>query len=93
MLFSLLRKRVRKEPPLNLEKAREIAITVRQIRDGMDVGRDSDGNMVKVRYPDGIIDTAALAASLAPDLPTSVDELERVFTEAEELISDAVHTS
>lgn len=92
-MFSFARKAQHIDPPLSLLAATEVSLQVYRIRDGIAVGRDSDGNRITVRYPDGIVEEAAKAASMAPDLPTSLAELERVFVEAEQRTSTAVHTS
>lgn len=78
---------------LDYERAIEIAGTVKNIRQGIATTRDSDGNEVKVFYPESVVEDAARAASLAPNLSTSLDEIERIFTSAEERISSGVHTT
>lgn len=79
--------------PLGYQKAFEIAGIVKSLRHGIAIARDSDGNVVKVFYPDNVVEDAARAASVALDLPTSVDEIERIFECAEQRISSGVYTS
>lgn len=80
------------EQPLSYLAAKEIAYQVYRFRNGME-GRDSDGNSITVSYPSVVVDEAARAASAAPCLAASIDELERIFVTAEQCISTAVHTS
>lgn len=92
-LFSLMRGREEIPVPLDYERAKEIAGIVKSLRHGKSVTRDSDGNIVTVFYPDSVVEDAARAATLAPDLATSADEIERVFTLAEQRVSSAIQTS
>lgn len=91
-MFSRNLKRVPK-PALGYVKALVIAATVKHIREERVILRDSDGNCVRLRYPDGTVESAATAATRAPDLSASIDWLEQVFSEAEQRVSDAVRTS
>lgn len=84
---------VRPEVPLDYKGAPAIAETVKSIRENRVVLRDSDGNAVRLKYPDGTIEAAAMAASTAPNLPASINALERYLTAAEERVSSAIRTS
>jgi hypothetical protein len=83
----------KKRPALGYAKALDIASAVKRIREERVILRDSDGNCVRLRYPDEVVETAARAATRAPDLAASIDLLEQVFCNAEQRVSDAIHTS
>lgn len=93
-MFNFLRKRkLKPEPPMSLIFARQVCETAKFNRESSVRLRDSDGNLVRLRYSNGAVERAALAASKARDLENSIDEIERVLRSEEERFSDGLRTS